>query len=202
MRLWTAPEALVLASKSPARRRILVHAGIAVDIHPANIDERAVEAAAEPKSPAEAALLLAHAKALAASAAMPDRMVLGADQTLALGEKRFSKPAGREAAHEQLRELSGKTHALHSAFALAQGGKILFEHGDSARLTMRALTDATIDDYLKTAGDAVLGSVGAYQIEDIGIQLFERIEGDYFTILGLPLLPLLDWLRRNGFVAA
>lgn len=202
MRLWIATEPLVLASKSSTRRKILVHAGIPVDIHPASIDERAVEASIAPHGPANAALVLAHAKAMAASSLLPGRLVLGADQTLALGGQRFSKPASRAAAKAQLQELSGKTHELHSAFALARDGKILFEHQDSARLTMRVLNELILESYLEAAGEAVLSSVGAYQIEDVGIQLFERIEGDHFTILGLPLLPLLDWLRRNGFVVA
>ena len=202
MTLWIARKPLVLASKSPSRRRVLENAGISVDIHPADIDERAVEAAAGPSGPGEAAQLLARAKALAVSAALPGRLVLGADQTLALGQKRFSKPAGRAGAQAQLQELSGHAHELHSAFALARDGAILFEHCGVARLTMRSLSAAAIEHYLDAAGEAVSLSVGAYQIEGVGIQLFERIEGDYFTILGLPLLPLLDWLRRNGFVAA
>lgn len=202
MTLWIAPTPLVLASKSPSRRRVLDNAGIPADIHPADIDERAVEAAAGPGGPGEAAQLLARAKALAVSAAMPGRLVLGADQTLALGQKRFSKPSGRAAAQAQLQDLAGRTHELHSAFALARDGGIAFEHCDVARLTMRPLSPETIARYLDAAGEAVTTSVGAYQIEGVGIQLFERIDGDYFTILGLPLLPLLDWLRRNGFVAA
>lgn len=193
---------LVLASKSPARQRVLAQAGIAADIHPANIDERAVEAAAAPGGPAAAARLLARAKAFAVSGDRPGPLVLGADQTLALGNRRFSKPADRAAAHAQLRELAGKTHELHSAFALAQSGRLLFEYHDTARLTMRELSEPMIGQYLDAAGGAVLSSVGAYQIEGIGIHLFERIEGDYFTILGIPLLPLLDWLRRSGFLMA
>jgi septum formation protein len=202
MTLWIAPQPLVLASKSPSRRRVLENAGIPADIHPADIDERGVEAAAGPGGANEAARLLARAKALAVSTQMSGRLVLGADQTLALGQKRFSKPSGRAAALAQLQELSGQTHELHSAFALAQDGKIRFEHCDIARLTMRDLPAATIARYLDAAGEAVTTSVGAYQIEGVGIQLFECIDGDYFTILGLPLLPLLDWLRRNGFVVA
>jgi septum formation protein len=202
MTLWIAPMPLVLASKSPSRRRILENAGVPADIHPADIDERAVEAATGPTGPDQAAQLLARAKALAVSEAMPGRLVLGADQTLALGQKRFSKPAGRAAAQAQLQELAGQAHELHAALALAQDGRILFEHCDVARLAMRKLSAPTIERYLAAAGEAVFTSVGAYQIEGVGIQLFERIDGDYFTILGLPLLPLLDWLRRNGFVAA
>jgi septum formation protein len=133
---------------------------------------------------------------------MPGRLVLGADQTLALGARRFSKPADRTAASEQFRVLRGQTHALHSAVALARDGKILFEHGETARLTMRAFSDTFLDDYLATVGSAVTASVGGYQLEGAGIQLFERIEGDYFTVLGLPLLPLLAVLRREGWLTA
>jgi septum formation protein len=129
-------------------------------------------------------------------------LVLGADQTLAFGARRFSKPEDRAGAAEQLRALRGQTHALHSAVALARDGKILFEHGETARLTMRAFSDSFIEHYLADAGKVVTASVGGYQLEGAGIQLFERIEGDYFTILGLPLLPLLAFLRREGWLAA
>lgn len=200
--LWIAHTPLVLASKSHIRRRILVHAGVAVEVEPAEIDERAVEEDAEPAGPVDAARLLARVKALAASSALPARLVLGADQTLALGDKRFSKPVTRAGAHAQLQELSGKTHRLHSAFALARNGEVLFEYSDSASLTMRTLSESMIESYFEAAGESLFASVGAYQIEDVGIQLFEKIEGDYFTILGLPLLPLLNWLRRNGCIAA
>jgi septum formation protein len=127
-------------------------------------------------------------------------LVLGADQTLARGNSRFGKPADRAAAAEQLRGLRGRTHELHSALALARDDKILFDCVDSARLTMRDVSDRFVDDYLDMAGDTALASVGAYQLEGIGIHLFERVEGDYFTILGLPLLPLLAYLRENKFV--
>ena len=131
---------------------------------------------------------------------LPGRLVLGADQTLARGAKRFSKPASRAEAVEQLRALRGRTHELNSALALVRDGTVLFDCVDSARLTMRDISDRFIDDYLDMAGDAALASVGAYQLEGIGIHLFERIHGDYFTILGLPLLPLLDYLRQNKFI--
>ena len=129
-------------------------------------------------------------------------MVVGADQTLALGAKLFSKPAGRVQAASQLRELAGKTHELHSAIAVVRDAKILFEHVSVARMTMRAISDAGIEKYLEAAGEAVTTSVGAYQLEGLGVHLFERIEGDHFTILGLPLLPLLGCLRRHGLVVA
>ena len=118
-----------------------------------------------------------------------------------LGAARFSKPADRAEAREQLRALRGQTHALHSALALCRDGAVLFEHRASAQLTMRAFSDRFLEDYLDMAGNAAMTSVGAYQVEGPGIHLFERIEGDYFTILGLPLLPLLDFLRQAGFVA-
>jgi len=143
---------------------------------------------------------LARAKAAAVARSVPGRLVLGADQTLARGNKRFSKPANRAAAAEQLRALRGRTHELHSALALVRDGAVLFDCVDSARLTMRKISDRFIDDYLDMAGTAALASVGAYQLEGIGIHLFERVEGDYSTILGLPLLPLLAYLRQNGLI--
>lgn len=200
MPLWTGQHPLVLASKSEIRGKILAAAGLRFAIKPAQIDERATEAKAGHIDAAAAAALLAHAKADAASAIAPDRVVLGADQTLALGSERFSKPADRAAAAQQLRALRGKTHELHSALALVRDGEVLFEVVDTARLTMRDFSDRFLNDYLDMAGDVTLSSVGGYQLEGIGIHLFERVEGDYFTILGLPLLPLLAFLRQNGFV--
>jgi septum formation protein len=126
---------------------------------------------------------------------------LGADQTLALDARRFSKPADVEAARVQLKALKGQTHELHSAIALARDGAIVFEHVEVARLTMRAFSDRFLDSYLAAAGRMVTASVGAYQVEKLGIQLFARIDGDHFTILGLPLLALLDRLRREGLLA-
>ena len=131
----------------------------------------------------------------------PDRIVVGADQTLALGTQLFSKPAGRAQAAEQLRALSGNSHDLHSAVAVARDGKVLFAHVSIARMTMRELSGAEVRTYLDEAGEAVTTSVGAYQLEGLGIHLFERIEGDHFTILGLPLLPLLAFLRGEGLLA-
>jgi len=202
MSLWLATAPLVLASKSAARRTLLEGAGIPIDVRPADIDERAVEADARASGPDAAAALLARAKALAVAWQLPSRLVLGADQTLALGAQRFSKPADRNGAVAQLRALRGQTHELHSALALARDGKVIFEHHDAARLTMRGFSDKFLQDYLDTAGDAVMASVGGYQLEGPGIQLFERIEGDYFTILGLPLLPLLGFLRRENLLSA
>jgi nucleoside triphosphate pyrophosphatase len=193
MALWLAANPLVLASRSGARRALLAAAGIPLDVRPADLDERALAAGA----PAAAAALLAREKALAVARTHPGRLVLGADQTLALGAERFDKPADQAAAAAQLRALRGRTHTLHSAVALVQDGTVLFEHADTARLTMRAFSDRFLERYLDTAGATVTASVGGYQIEGLGLQLFERIEGDYFTILGLPLLPVLDFLRRR-----
>jgi septum formation protein len=200
MPLWLDRMPLVLASKSDVRGKILAAAGLRFEIRPAQIDERAVEAKAGNPDAAATARLLARAKALAVAATRPGHLVLGADQTLARGKSRFGKPADRAAAAEQLRGLRGRTHELHSALALARDDKILFDCVDSARLTMRDLSDRFLEDYLDMAGNTALASVGAYQLEGIGIHLFERVEGDYFTILGLPLLPLLAYLRQNKFV--
>jgi len=201
MPLWLAPQPLVLASKSDVRGKILAAAGLRFEIRPAQIDERAMEAHAGALDAAAAARHLAHAKAQTVAATLPGRLVLGADQTLARGDMRLGKPADREAAAAQLRSLRGRTHELHSALVLMRDGAVLFDCVDSARLTMREFPDRFLDDYLDMMGKAALTSVGAYQLEGIGVHLFERVTGDYFTILGLPLLPLLAYVRQNGFVA-
>jgi len=199
--LWLAAEPLLLASKSESRRALLAAAAIPIEVLPADIDERAIEAKGALAGPGEVAALLAREKARAVAAARPGRLVLGADQTLALGTRRFSKPVSIAAAREQLMALRGTTHELHSALALARDRTILFEHRETARLTMRAFTDAFLEAYVAAAGPAVMASVGAYQVERAGIQLFERIEGDHFTILGLPLLALLQYLREARCLA-
>jgi septum formation protein len=198
MSLWLASDPLLLASRSAPRRTLLEAAGVPVELHPADIDERGVEAGAPSVEAGDVAALLARAKALFVAGLRPGRLVLGADQTLALGTERFAKPADRAAAHNQLRALSGRTHELHSAIAFVEDGSVVFEHVGAARLTMRALSDRFLDRYLDTVGNTATASVGAYQIEGLGVELFERIEGDYFTILGLPLLAALDFLRRRG----
>src|ERR1700732_2059140 len=180
MPLWLSPQPLVLASKSAIRGKILSAAGLRFEIRPAQIDERAVESKAGVADAAGAARILARAKAHAVAASRPGHLVLGADQTLARGTTRFSKPANRTAAAEQLRALRGRTHELHSALALVRDGAVLFDCVDTARLTMRDVSDRFLDDYLDMAGDAALNSVGGYQLEGIGIHLFERVEGDYF----------------------
>lgn len=202
MTLWIGDKPVVLASQSKSRQALLQAAGIAFEAHPADIDERGVQAASGLKDPAAIAALLAQSKALDVAAKLTRRIVIGADQTLALKDRLFSKPAGREQAAAQIRALAGQTHELHSAVAVAGNGKLLFEHVSVARMTMRPMSDAMIEKYLDAAGAAVTTSVGAYQLEGLGVHLFERIEGDHFTILGLPLLPLLQHLRSIGVVAA
>jgi septum formation protein len=198
MELWIARQPLVLASKSQSRRAVLAAAGIALEIVPADIDERAIESRLGDASPDAVARALARAKACAIAGRMPGRLVLGADQTLGLGERVFSKPAGVEAARAQLKELRGRQHTLHSALAVACDAEVLLELTEPAYLTMRDFSDAFLDAYLAAAGEAVTTSVGAYQVEALGIQLFEDIDGDHFTILGLPLFRLLAFLRRQG----
>jgi septum formation protein len=200
MTSWRGKDPLVLASQSRARQMLLGNAGLAFEAVPADIDERAIQEKSGLLKPGEIAALLAQQKALLISAKMPDRYVIAADQTLALGQRLFSKPAGRPQAVEQLRALAGNTHELHSAVAVAHGGKVLFSDVSVARMTMRHLSGDEIRTYLDTAGDRVTTSVGAYQLEGLGVHLFERIDGDHFTILGLPLLPLLAFLRGQGLL--
>jgi nucleoside triphosphate pyrophosphatase len=202
MALWLKGEPLVLASKSEIRRQILAASGIPVDVRPAAIDERSIESEAGPASAATVARLLAAAKAKAVSDGMPGRVVLGADQTLGINGRTFAKPPDRPAARAQLGLLRGRTHELHSAVAVARDGNVVFEFVGSARLTMRPFSQAFLDRYLDTVGSAAMQSVGCYQLEGFGIHLFERIDGDHFTILGLPLLPLLEFLRSQGWLDA
>jgi septum formation protein len=201
MPLWLAAAPLVLASRSAVRRALLEAAGIPVEIRPADIDERGVEADAPLQAPVAIAALLAREKASVIAGHNRGRLVLGADQTLSLDGRRFTKPADRTAARAQLRALSGRTHELYSAIAFVQDGTVLFEYVGVARLTMRPVSDRFLDDYLDAVGDAATASVGAYQLESLGIQLFERLDGDYFTVLGLPLTTALDFLRRHGCLA-
>ncbi|MBH5402828.1 septum formation protein Maf [Bradyrhizobium sp. CNPSo 4010] len=201
MSLWRGKSPLILASQSSARKMLLANAGLAFEAVTADIDERGIQAASKLSNPREIALLLAREKAKAVSAGRPGSYVIGADQTLALGMRLFNKPTGRAQALLQLRDLAGQTHELNSAVVLAQDGRILFEHVSVARMTMRDMTEAELSAYLDAAGDAVTTSVGAYQLEGLGIHLFKRIEGDHFTILGLPLLPLLAYLRSEQLIA-
>jgi septum formation protein len=201
MSLWRGKSPLILASQSSARKMLLANAGLEFIAIKADIDERGIQAASKLSSPRDIGLLLAREKAKAVSANHRGSHVIGADQTLALGDRLFNKPAGRAQAMAQLRDLAGNCHELNSAVAVAHDGKIVFEDVSVARMTMRQMSEAELSAYLDAAGDAVTTSVGAYQLEGLGIHLFERIEGDHFTILGLPLLPLLAFLRSEQLIA-
>jgi septum formation protein len=202
MPLWLDAGKLVLASQSESRHAILAAAGIPHEIDPAHLDEREIERRAGGSDAGHVAAFLAREKALAVSGRHPGVLVLGADQTLAVGTHSLSKPRDRTAAREQLVRLRGRTHELHSAIAVARDDLIIFEHRDVARLTMREFSDAFLEKYVDEAAAAVTASIGAYQLERIGSQLFERVEGDHFVVLGLPLLPLLEFFRREGLLLA
>lgn len=193
---------LILASSSPFRRILMENAGLSFEAHPAKLDERAVEAPLEQEgaTPDAIALVLAKAKAKEVSDRFPGAMVIGSDQTMSLGHRTFHKPKNINDAADHLMALSGNTHRLNSAVAISYDGDIIWEHVSHAELTMRVLTDDFVARHLKRVGDRALGSVGAYQLEGEGLQLFSKIDGDYFTILGLPMLPLLDKLRELGAI--
>ena len=202
MTRWRGKEPLILASQSHARQVLLANAGINFESEPAAIDERQIQQKSNLSTPRDIAALLAREKCLFVSRRRPGRYVVGADQTLALGTRLFTKPSGRTQAAEQLRALAGRSHELYSAVAVARDGKILFEKIVIARMSMRALSEAEIGAYLDEAGAAVTSSVGAYQLEGLGVHLFERIEGDHFTILGLPMLALLEFFRSERLLGA
>ncbi|MCC2110481.1 MAG: Maf-like protein [Hyphomicrobiales bacterium] len=193
---------IILASRSPSRQALLSNAGISFTVHVADIDERAVEAPLlEAGFPADdIALLLAEAKAEKVSADHPDAFVIGADQVLAFEDDLLVKPETMEDARRQLLRLRGRTHSLHAAVVVAQGGETKWHEISTAHMTMRDFGPDFVGRYLARAGEDVLTSVGAYRLEGLGVQLFEKIDGDYFTILGLPLLPLLDYLRAEGAI--
>jgi septum formation protein len=201
MTLWRGKNPLILASRSGARQTLLTNAGIDFECVPAAIDERAIQQTSGLTSPGDIAALLARQKALSVSLQRSGQYVVGADQTLALGTRLFSKPADRAQAAAQLRALAGNSHELYSAVAIAHAGEIVFEEVMIARMTMRRLSGTEIEVYLDEAGKAVFSSVGAYQLEGLGVHLLERTEGDHFTILGLPLLPLFRFLRSRGLLA-
>jgi septum formation protein len=201
MSIWRGDQPLILASQSRARRMLLENAGLACEAIPAAIDERALQNEAGLAAPYEVALHLAQAKAVAVSLGKPGSYVVGADQTLAVGERLFNKPAGREQAIQQLSALAGRTHALHSAVTVVRDSKVVFAHVAVAWMAMRVLTEREIEAYLDAAGESVTSSVGAYQLEALGVHLFDRIDGDHFTILGLPLLPLLAYFREAKLLA-
>lgn len=198
-----APAGIVLASASRARARMLEAAGVAVRAEAAGVDEAEVKLSllAAGAGPAEVAEALAEMKAMRIAARHPRRLVVGADQVLACDGALFVKAENLAQAAEQLRALRGRRHELVSSAVAVRDGQRLWHQTDRARLTMRPFSDAFLDDYLARCGAAALESVGAYQLEGLGAQLFARVEGDYFTILGLPLLPLLDFLRGHGVVA-
>ncbi|MBH0238765.1 Maf-like protein [Methylobrevis albus] len=193
---------LVLASNSQARAALLTHAGLIFERVAAEVDERAVEMTLEGTGagPDDVAQVLADVKAIDVSARHPGALVIGADQTLSLRDRRFHKPSDMDAARRQLSALAGETHVLSSAVSCARGGEVVWRHVAQAHMTMRPLSPGFIAHYLAVAGDNVLKSVGCYQLETMGIQLFDTVDGDYFTILGLPLLPLLGFLRREGIL--
>jgi septum formation protein len=200
------PLRLILASGSAARKDMLAAAGLSFDVVPADVDEDTIRAMMISESDcvesADVAAVLAAEKALAVSRAHPDALVIGADQVLGLGRRMFSKAENKAEARDILDRLRGGTHELVSAVALAQNGTVSWQNFDSARMTMRRFSDEFLGNYLERAGAAILRSVGCYELEGLGVQLFERIEGDYFTILGMPLLPLLAELRNRGVVTA
>lgn len=189
---------LVLASKSTSRRAMLEAAGVGYDSIPADIDERALEAGLVGAAAQEVALALAEAKALAVSRGAPGRLVLGSDSLVEVAGRRFDKPASREDAAEHLRFFSGKVMHLHSAAAFARDGALVWRHAALAKLRVRGLSDSFIHSYLDREWPAVSGCVGVFRIEDRGVQLFEAIEGDHFTVLGMPLLAVLGALREQG----
>lgn len=194
-------ERLILASKSPARRAMLEGAGVPLSVQIADVDEDAVKAGHDPADPAGLAVELARVKALAVSRHDPEAWVLGGDQTLAFAGGLVSKAPSMVAARTRLAAMRGGSHQLHSGAALARNGQVVWSGVDTATMRMRDFSDAFLDAYLVAEGEALLGSVGSYRLEGMGSQLFDTVEGDYFTVLGLPLWPVLAELRRAGVLA-
>jgi septum formation protein len=195
---------VVLASASTTRARLLRDAGVAFSVVPASVDEGEIKASlrAENTSAAHIAEVLAELKAQRVSNRHRDALVIGADQTLGLGGALFDKPESRDAAREQLLALRGRTHELASACCVARAGAVIWREIQTARLTMRDFSESFLDSYLAEAGPEITASVGAYALEGWGAQLFARVQGDFFAVLGLPLLPLLECLRQNGGIPA
>lgn len=193
---------IILASKSVHRKMLMQNAGLTFDTASANIDERVIEDTIQETgvTPQELAIILANAKALDVSQTNPDQYVIGSDQTLSFEDGVLHKAADMEEARRRLLQLSGKTHQLNSAVVIVKDGQTLWQHVSTAQLTMRELTPEFIGRHLAQAGDDILSSVGAYQLEKEGVQLFDKIEGDFFTIIGLPMLPLLQELRNLGVI--
>lgn len=195
-----AVQQLILASRSTARRTMLTSAGVRFVTGDSGVDEGALKAILGHLGPMELALELAGAKALAMSQRDPQAWVLGSDQTLDVEGRMVSKAADMASARDRLLALRGRTHQLHAAAALARDGVIIWSGADTAHMTMRVFSDAFLDAYLEAEGEGLLGSVGCYRLEGMGSQLFDRVEGDYFTVLGMPLWPVLDQLRRAGVI--
>lgn len=191
---------LMLATASRFRRALLENAGLSFLIEPAEIDERAVEATLAGVDGEDVAMVLAEAKAQDVSARHAGALVIGSDQTLTFDGQVLHKPEDMDQARRRLLKLSGRTHVLNSAVVLAKDGETVWRHLSTARMTMRSLEPGFVGRHLANVGERALASVGAYQVEGEGIQLFERIEGDYFAIIGLPLLPLLAKLRELGAI--
>ena len=195
-------ETLILASKSAARRAMLENAGVAFEVRVANVDEDAIKAVSGDLDAATLAVRLAEAKALAVSREDETAWVLGSDQTLAFDGRLVSKAKSLDAARDRLKSMRGKAHQLHSGAALATKGQIVWSGVDTVEMRMRDFSDAFLDAYLAAEGEALLSCVGSYRLEGLGSQLFEAVDGDYFTVLGLPLWPVLAELRRSGVIAA
>ena len=202
--LWRNDRPLLLASTSKTRLKLLQDISLPVETQGADVDERSLEIGLQKDGaePAQIALALARAKAINVAQKNPGRWIVGADQTLALGAEQFHKPTSIEGARNHLHRLRGKTHQLHSAIICLNAGREVLAHVETARLTMRNFGDDFLEAYLAATGSAVMQSVGAYQLEGLGIHLFDKVEGDHSTILGLPLLPLLAFFRQAGLVEA
>ena len=199
-------ERLILASASTARNKVLADAGVVFSVSPSTVDERAVhvalKAGEEEVGAEDLAEVLARAKAQSISETHSDALVIGGDQVLALGDQIFDKPGSPDEARTQLLALRGKTHALVSAVALARGGEVSWTHVDVAHVTLRSFSPVFLGQYMALVGPSVCDTVGCYRLEGPGVQLIERVSGDVFTVLGLPLLPLLEELRRRGILVS
>lgn len=196
------PQRIILASSSAIRRQLLANAGMQIETLPARIDENAIRVglAAEQATPRDVADTLAEMKARKVAERNPDALVIGCDQVLEFQQTVWGKPDTADAALAQLRALRGQTHRLLSAVVLYDRREPVWRHVAEVRLTMRPFSDAFLDDYITRNWPSVQESVGAYKLEEEGIRLFSAIEGDYFTVLGLPLLPLLNYLGQRGFI--
>jgi septum formation protein len=192
---------LILASGSAIRRQILDGAGVAFEIQTSGVDEDAIKAEWTGKNPSGLAVKLAEAKAKAVQAG-EETLILGADQILGLDGQMYDKARSKDEARARLQTLRGRTHILHSGLAAVRKGETIWTHTEDSHLSVRDFSDAFLDHYMETAGDELKASVGAYAFEGLGAQLFEKIEGDYYAILGLPLLPVLALLRREGVIPA